>query len=235
MLVFILASACFAADPPPDLIKRISQRETENEAARANFTYTQSVTIQEFGKNNVPGGTYKETREVVFSPSGDRSEQFSGKPVNLLHSLILTDEDFRDVREVQPFLLTAGQLFLYETKFRGEETIDGSDCWVVQVRPRQILSGQRLFDGMIWVDQRDFSILRSEGKAVPEMRTMKSENLFPHFTTLRQKVEGKYWFPVQTYADDTLPFKTGPIRIRLIIRYEKYQRFAAESTIKYAQ
>ena len=40
-----------------------------------------------------------------------------------------------------------------------------------------------------------------EGKAVPEIRTMKSENLFPHFTTLRRPADGDLWFPVKTYAD----------------------------------
>ncbi|MGH9630675.1 MAG: hypothetical protein ACRD7E_20370, partial [Bryobacteraceae bacterium] len=56
------------------------------------------------------------------------------------------------------------------------------------------------------------------------------ENLFPHFTTIREKI-GEYWFPMHTYADDTLPFHTGPLRIRMTIRYSNYQRFGAESKI----
>jgi len=104
---------------------------------------------------------------------------------------------------------------------------------VLQVRPRQILQGQRLFDGLIWADKRTFSIVRMEGQAVPQIRTMKSENLFPRFTTIRRPVDGERWFPVTTYADDSLPFRTGPQRIRLIIRYSNYKKFGAESSVTF--
>ena len=228
------AAACVLnADPPADLIKRIVARETETALAQSNYTYRQTVTIEEFDDHNVPTGRYREVRDVVFSPQGKRSEEFVGKPDKNLKRLIMTDEDFRDVREVQPFLMTAEQAFLYESRFKGEETMDGVECWVVQIQPRQILSGQRLFEGMLWVSQADYSILRSEGQAVPQIHSTKSENLFPHFTTIRKKIEGDLWFPVVTYADDTLYFRTGPQRIRLMIRYANYKKFGADSKITF--
>lgn len=215
ILAFILASGLApASDPPAGLVKRIAARETENAAARDNYTYRQRVRVDEFDKRGVIAGEYREVRDIIFLPSGERSERFVGKPLDTLDRLKLTDEDFRDIREVQPFLLTTGQLFLYETRFRGEETIDGIDCWVLSIAPRQILEGQRLFDGMIWVDKSDDSIIRSEGQAVPQILRSRSENLFPHFTTIRRKLDDKYWFPVETYGDDTLPFRNGPLRMR---------------------
>ena len=90
-----------------------------------------------------------------------------------------------------------------------------------------------MFDGMLWVSRKDYSIVRSEGQAVPQIRTTKNENLFPHFTTLRRKVDGDFWFPLTTYADDTLYFRTGPQRIRLVIRYSDYKKFGADSKIIY--
>jgi len=101
------------------------------------------------------------------------------------------------------------------------------------VRPRQILSGQRLFDGMLWIKKDGLAIIRSEGKAVPEIRSMKQENLFPRFTTVRRPIDGQHWFPIYTYADDALEFRTGPQRIRLKIRYSEYKRFGAESKIEF--
>ena len=86
---------------------------------------------------------------------------------------------------------------------------------------------------MLWVDKKDYSIIRSEGQAVPQIRTTKIENLFPHFTTLRQKVDGNFWFPVTTYGDDTLYFRNGPQRIRMVIRYSQYKKFGAESKITF--
>ena len=131
----------------------------------------------------------------------------------------------------QMLVLTEDRLWNYESKYRGEETMDGVDCWVLQVRPRQILQGQRFFDGMLWVDKNEYNIVRMEGQAVPQIRSTKSENLFPRFTTIRKPLDGKHWFPIYTYADDTLQFRTGPQRIRLRIAYSTYKKFGAESTL----
>ena len=131
--------------------------------------------------------------------------------------------------------MTEDQLWNYETKFRGDETIDGVDCWVLQVRPRQILQGQRLFDGLLWAEEEDFSIVRMEGQAVPQMLSREQENLFPRFTTVRRTIDGKHWFPVYTHADDTLDFRTGPQRIRLMIRYSQYKKFGSESSVTFGK
>ena len=229
----ICAPALKAADPPPGLARRVAARETETEQAQANYTYRQSFSIGELTSQGSMTGEYREVRDIIFSPQHERTEQTVGKPSSTLTHLKLTDEDFRDIREVQPFLLTKDQAFLYETTYRGEETMDGIDCFVLRIRPRQILDGQRLFDGMLWVSQQDYSIIRSAGQAVPQIQTTRAENLFPHFTTVRQKMEGGFWFPAVTYADDTLPFRNGPQRIRLTIRYSDYRKFGADSKITY--
>ncbi len=244
-ICFILASAlsfsglaaapASAEDPPPNLTRLIAARETETAEAQSNYTYRQTVTLDELNPSGLASGTYREVRDIIFSPAHERSEQMVGKPFLTLTHLKMTDEDFRDIREVQPFLLTKDQAFLYQTQFRGEENMDGVDCFVLQIRPRQILDGQRLFDGMLWVSKKDYSVIRSEGQAVPEIHTLKTENLFPHFTTVRQKVDGDFWFPVMTYADDTLNFKGGGQHIRLSIRYTEYHRFGADSKITYGK
>jgi hypothetical protein len=234
----ILALACLLPcaqpqSPPPGLARRVAARESETEAARNQYTYRQSVVIEELSAHGARLGEYREVRDIIFSPEHERTERMAGRPLLNLKRLVLTPEDFRDIREIQPLVLTTELLHLYETKFRGEEKMDGVDCWVLEVRPRQILSGQRLFEGLLWVARNDYSIVRTEGQAVPQIRSMKSENLFPRFTTIRRPVDGAHWFPVRTYADDTLQFRTGPQRIRLNIRYSDYKRFGAESSIQY--
>jgi hypothetical protein len=239
-IALILTSALVVAplranDPPPDLVRKVALRESETAQAQGNYTYRQTVSIEEIDTHGARSGDYREVRDIIFSPAEERTEKLVGKPELNLHNLQLTDEDFRDIREIQPFLLTSEQAFLYETKFRGEEKIEGVDCFVLQIRPRQILQGQRLFDGLLWIDERDFSIIRSEGQAVPQIRTTKTENLFPHFTTIRTKIEGGLWFPVTTYGDDTLYFRSGPQRVRLVIRYSQYQKFGADSKITFGK
>jgi len=219
-----------AEDAPPNLARLVAHRESETEAERNEYMYRQTVTIDELDERGGARGSYREVRDIIFSPQHERTEELVGKPQNGLKFLIMTEEDFGDIRDIQPLVLTEDRLWNYETKFRGEENMDGVDCWVLQVRPRQILAGQRFFDGTIWVDQKEYNIVRMEGRAVPQIRTTKTENLFPRFTTLRKPIDGKHWFPIYTYADDTLQFRTGPQRERLRIAYSNYKRFSSEST-----
>lgn len=220
---------------PPGLPKKVAQRETESEAARSNFMYRQNVLVEELDERGGRRGEYQEVREVIFSAATERIEQAVGKPKKNLVRLSLTNEDFRDIREVQPFLLTTEKLWLYELRFKGEESMDGIECYVLDARPRQLLEGQRLFEGLFWIDKRDYSIIRSYGRAVPQIWSTKGENLFPRFTTVRRQMPGGFWFPDRTFADDILPFRNGPIHIRMSIQYTGYKRFAAGSKVTFEQ
>ncbi len=228
-----LAFAGNAAEPPPDLLKKIAERETQNALARENYTYRQSVTIQEFNVQGVVTGEYREVRDVTFSPNRVRYEQVLERPKNTLTRIRLTAEDFADIRNIEPLLLSTDKVPFYEAKYQGEERMDNEKCFVVQIRPRQILSTQRFFDGTLWVRESDFTVIRSEGQAVPQIETLSQQNLFPHFTTIRREVDGKWFFPIETYADDTLFFRDFPQRIRVVIRYMNYKRFGAESTVTF--
>ena len=234
----IVASGCTlavlaarAADPPPGLLKKIAARETDNARARENYTYRQSVTIQEFDDHGAVTGEYHEVRDITFSPNRVRYEQIVERARNTLTRIKLTPEDFEDIRNIDPYLLTSDEVPLYEARYQGEETMDGVRCFVEHVRPRQILSQQRFFEGTLWVRESDLAVIRSEGQAVPQIDTLRQQNLFPHFTTIRREVDGKWLFPVETYADDTLFFRDWPQRIRIVIRYMDYKQFGAESTV----
>jgi hypothetical protein len=216
-----------AAAQPSGLAKRVAEREAETQAARSNYMYRQLVTVEDN-----QGGVFKETRDVVFTPAGERSEQLVGTPTNALKRLQMTDEDFQDIRNLQPFLFTPDTFWQYQTRPRGEETVDGIDCWVLEIKPKQVLDGQRLFDGMFWVEKETLSVVKTEG-VPPQILSRKKENLFPRFTTFREKIDGKHWFPVHTHADDVLPFSSGAVRVRMNIRYTNYRKFGAESTIKF--
>ena len=233
LLPWAAASPAAPADPPEDWIRRVAARETETEAARSHYTYRQTLTVEDFNPKGLKAGKYHEVREIVFSPAGERSEHLVGKPIVQLERIKMTEEDFRDLRDVQPMLITKDTLFLYERKYRGEDTADGIACWMLEIKPRQILAGQRFFEGTLWIDQRDYSVIRTEGRAVPQIVTTKEENLFTRFTTIRQKVDGEHWFPAKTFGDDVLQFRNGPVRLRTMIDYSNYQRFGAESKITF--
>lgn len=217
------------------MARKAAERETASEAARAQYLYQQKVLIEEIGPRGVKAGEFRETREVIFGADGGRSERVIGKPYSSLARLILTEEDFRDLREIQPLLLTKERLWLYSATYRGEETVQNTVCWVLEVKPRQILDGQRLFEGLLWISQADFSVVQSEGQAVPEILGTKKENLFPRFRTIRHRMPDGFWFPVLTVADDTLPFRNGPLRLRMRVEYSNYQKFGSDSVIRFDQ
>jgi hypothetical protein len=222
-----------AADPPANIAKRVAQREDETAAERSHYTYTQSVALQELDARGSQTGEYREVREVIFSPAGQRSERFVGEPFSNLKELAMTAEDFADIRDIQPFVLTVDQLWNYDVDYKGGEPIGDANCWALRIRPKHVSStGPRMFDGMIWVRQDDFSVVKSEGQAVPQIITAKQENLFPRFVTVRKLVNG-YWFPATTMADDTLYFRNGPIREKLAIRYNDYKRFGSQTTVTF--
>lgn len=229
----IHAGSLRAADPPPGLLRKIAARETLNAQAMSNYTYRQSVTVQEFNDHGAVTGQYREVRDITFSPSHVRYEQVTEQPRNTLTRIRLTPVDFADIRDIEPFLLTSEKVALYEGQYKGEETLNGTPCFVEYVRPRQILLGQRFFEGLLWVRQTDLSVMQSEGQAVPQIETLREQNLTPHFTTIRKLVDGKWFFPTQTYADDTLYFRDWPQRIRIEIRYLNYKRFGAESSVTF--
>src|ERR1039457_6166091 len=136
LLAAFLAPPARAQDPPADLAKLVAHRETETETERNEYTYRQGVTLDELDDRGAARGQYRETRDVIFSPLHDRTERVLGSPSNGLKNLILTEQDFEDIRNIQPLVLTQDRLWNYETKFRGDETVDEVDCWVLGVRPK---------------------------------------------------------------------------------------------------
>src|SRR5580698_3921095 len=85
MIALAWLAPLYAGDPPADLAKRVAHRESETADARRQYAYTQSVRLQEIDGRGAQTGEYREVREVIFSPNGDRTERFAGQPVSLLN------------------------------------------------------------------------------------------------------------------------------------------------------
>ncbi len=242
-LLALLAARAWAQEPGPagageggpGLVREVAAKASECKDARDHYTYRQTVVFQELNLHGAEVGSYREVRDVIFSPKQERTEVLLGRPFMGLKNLKLTEEDFRDIREVKPFVLTLDELPHYQVKYQGRETMDETACFVFRIQPRQILDGQRLFDGTIWVSEKERQTVRAEGRPVPQIYRTTGENLFPHFTTIYRPTDGKYWFPVRTLADDTLYFRSGPQRVRITIRYDDYKRFTADTTIQYSE
>ncbi len=233
LVLGLLSAPIWAADTkepdPQEIIQKFAAKEAQFSEARGNYTYRQTVKIQEL---DPPGGQYQLTEDIIFSPEGKRTEKVVRAPVSTLRNLLLTPEDEQDLRNVQPFVLTTKEIPEYEIRYLGRQKADEIPCYLFAVKPKKMVAGKRYFEGQIWVDDRDLQIVKTYGKGVGVIKKS-NDNQFPRFETYREQVDGKYWFPTYTTANDTLNFKEGPQRIKMTVKYEDYKKFEGKSTIQY--
>jgi hypothetical protein len=240
----LLSTASYAEegqlDPSPPkgitveaLIQRFADKEKEFMQARDQYTYRQSVKVQTLEGDTVDG-EYQEVFDVVFDDQGKRLENVVFAPQTSLQRISMTPEDIDDIRHRLPFVLTSDEIGEYNILYVGQQQEDELHCYVFDIAPKEIIGKKRYFQGRIWVDDHDFQIVKTYGKTVPDIRKKKNnENLFPKFTTWREQIDNKYWFPTYTKADDTLHFSTSDVRIREVVKYTDYQRFGSKVKITY--
>ena len=223
-----------------EVIQKFAAKETQFKAARDNYTYRQSISVE----TPEDGGRFELKWDVLFDDQGRRVENVVYAPQPTLNLVSMSREDMEDFRHVLPFVVTTAEVPLYDISYVGRQREDELATYVFDIRPKQMLPGKRYFEGRIWVDDQDFQIVKTKGRTVPQFHVNSSkaggkkvkidqENLFPAFTTWREQFDGQYWFPTYTRADDTLHFATNDVRIRETIKYENYKRFGSKVRITY--
>ncbi len=218
---------------PEDIIRRFAAKEKEFREARDQYTYRQDVKVQTVDGNTVDG-EYHEVFDVVFDDQARRLENVVFAPQSSLVRIQMSPEDLDDIRHRLPFVLTSDEIPEYQILYVGQQAEDELHCYVFDIAPKEIVGKKRYFQGRIWVDDRDFQVVKTYGKTVPDIRKKRGqENLFPKFTTWREQIDGKYWFPTYTKADDELHFSTGDVHIREIVKYTDYKRFQSKVKITY--
>lgn len=229
-----LRSAPPQAISVPDLVQKFAGQEEVFKDARNHYAYTQDVTVQTLDGDTV-SGEFRETTDVLYDDQGKRVEKVTYAPQNTLKGISITKEDYDDFRNRLPFVLTTQDLGQYNILYVGQQHVDEIDTYVFDIAPKKVDKdgGPRFFQGRIWVDNRDFQIVKTCGKNVPDIHKKDSENLTPKFVTYREQIDGQYWFPTYTRADDDLQFKSGPVHIREIVKYTNYKRFGVKTRIIY--
>jgi hypothetical protein len=216
-----------------EIIKRFSLKEKEFKEARDQYTYRQDVKVMTLD-GDTPDGAYQQVFDVTFDDKGRRIKNVVFAPQPTLQRIQMTEEDFDDIENRLPFVLTSDEIGEYDILYVGQQKQDELNTFVFDVAPKQITGKKRYFQGRIWVDDHDFQIVETYGKTVPDIKKKKGqENLFPKFTTWREQIDGQYWFPTYTRAEDTLQFSLGGVKIREIIKYTNYKRFGSKSRIMY--
>ena len=224
------------AMPPAQIVQQFAAKESEFRHALDNYTYQRDVRIQTINDDGKVDGEYRQVVQITFDSNGRKQERVTFAPQNTLERIQMTPSDVSDIEQRLPFVLTSEDVGQYNLDYVGRQKVDEVDCYVFDVAPKVMEKGKRYLKGRIWVDQKDLQIVITSAKNVPDDMRKGHEDLSPPFTTYREQVDGKYWFPVYTKADAELHFSGGSgymsqdVRIRQIVRYTDYKQF--RSTVK---
>jgi hypothetical protein len=212
------------------IIKTFTGKETQFRRALNEYSFKRDAVLQSLGMGGQVIGEYHRVSLFTFDDAGARYEKISYFPMPSFNQV--TQEDLEDLGGIQPFALEPSKIPQYDFKYVGKDKIDELNLYVFDVTPKVIpdpkKSKERFFTGRIWVDDQDLQIVKTKGKGVPETKS----NKFPIVETYREQIDGRYWFPTYSYADEELIFDKGePLHIRMKVRYSDFELARAKVKI----
>src|SRR5436190_3420939 len=204
------------------IIARFTSKEAEFRRALNSYSFKRDALMQSIGMGGQVMGEYHRVSTFTFDDQGNRYEKISFFPMSSMPEI--TQEDIDDLGGVDPFALEPAKLNLYNIRYAGKEKIDDLNLYIFDVSPKVMPDPkkikERLFSGRIWVDDQDLQIVKTKGKGVPETKA----NKFPIVETYREHIDGKFWFPTYSYADEELIFDTGEVlHLRMKVRYTDFE------------
>ena len=212
------------------IIKTFTTKETQFRHALNEYSFKRDAVLQSLGMGGQVTGEYHRVSLFTFDDAGARYEKISYFPMPSFNQV--TQEDLEDLGGIQPFALEPSKIPQYDFKYVGKDKIDELNLYVFDVTPKVIpdpkKSKERFFTGRVWVDDQDLQIVKTKGKGVPETK----KNKFPIVETYREQIDGRYWFPTYSYADEELVFDNGDIlHIRMKVRYSDFELARAKVKI----
>ena len=213
------------------IIRSFTAKEAEFRRALNNYSFKRDALIQRLGMGGQVTGEYHRVSTFTFDDQGNRYEKISYFPMSTMGPGVVTTEDIDDLGGINPFALEPSKIDRYNFKYAGKEKIDELNLYVFDVTPKVMPDAkktkERLFIGRVWVDDRDLLIVKTRGKGVPETKN----NKFPVVETYREQIDGRYWFPTYSYADEELIFEEGgSLHVRMKVRYTDFA--PARATLK---
>jgi hypothetical protein len=218
--------------PPPipaqEIIRKFAANEDAAKKAYDSYDFTETIRIEELADN---GGKLTVTGEEYSRPDGQRFWRVSKQPQSNLKVTNYTLEDVRTILTLPVFFLTTDQLGSYDFLYAGQQKLDELNTYVFQVKPKQLSRTQRLFQGVIFVDDHDLAIVETYGKFVSELSGAGTKLPFSLFETYRENFQGKYWLPTYTSSDDYIDQPNAdPLELRLVARATDFKLNSASAS-----
>jgi hypothetical protein len=214
-----------------EIIQKFAAKEAIAKAARAKYSYTQTISVQELSGNeqNV-AGEFNQVAKVSVDSEGRRVETPTFAPANTLRALSITPADVEDIKDRLPFVITTEELPQFNVTYVGHQKVDELSTYVFDIAPKNPKKEKQMFRGKIWVDDHDLVIVKTCGKTREDVNANSTKrnqpkDLVPTFVTYREQIDGQYWFPTYCKASETLHFGLrgrGDVHMRETVKYTNY-------------
>lgn len=213
------AAEANAVVDPASVWGRFVAKETEFQRAFTRYAYRRDAVFQSIGMGGQVTGEYHRLSRMTFDSAGAVRERVIEMPVP---TLAPSPSDLDDLNTLQLFVLEAAKLPNYDFKYVGRERVDEIDTYLYDVTPKVMpdpkKSKERFFQGRVWIDDKDFQLVKARGKGVPS-----GKEVFPTFDYYREH-DGRYWVPSQVTANEQMILPNGRVmRIRIRVNYTDHQ------------
>ncbi|MGH9413615.1 MAG: hypothetical protein ACRD0Y_07725 [Terriglobales bacterium] len=228
------------ANPSPARIQTIIQKFTANERTfmqllAHNYTYTESILVQQMDDYSNPTGSFQQTNSIVYTPGSGRQIVCTYCPQPTLTNFGLDEGDLTDMFNMNMYTFPVDKMAEYNVTYLDHQPVGEITAYVFRIQPKKIVKGNRYFNGIAFVDDATLGIVKSIGRVVPNQYDKHGNptHIYLPFTVWRKQIDGKYWFPVYERMEGKLNFGQGeaPIPMREVIQFTNYKRFGASSRI----
>ena len=222
------------------VIDRIVQREQQEMKAFARYRPVVETYIQQLAPDKVMGEV--PVHDAYFLGQADLSQGISVRSMlpktsgrfNLL-GFAGGGTDWQPDGFVQMIYLDRNGFDRqhYDFRYRGRDFLGEIRCYVFDVIPTKD-AGKGRFEGRIWVEDRDFTIVRFNGTYVP-VRKLPFLNFAAHFDSWRVNVQAGLWLPAYVFVEG-LSDKPGEMpRFKAQTRLWAYNPEAADQETDFSK
>src|SRR5246127_4152019 len=202
--------------PEPEIIRKFAANEDVMKKEYDEYSFARTIRIEELTD---PGGKFVMSGVVYTKPDGERTLRVEQQAESNLKQTDFTLEDVRIIAQLPLFILTTEEIPNYTFTYAGQDKLDQLNTYVFQVRPKQLSRKRRFFEGAVWVDDSDLTIVKSYGKFIGEIAGNGTNLPFKMLDTFRDNFQDNCWLPTCTRSDDFIENeKVGELHVRMVIR-----------------
>lgn len=195
-LVCVLAPSLVAQSTDADVIRAIDTSVASREENLLGYTVTEHYSVFR-GQDKVHPAAEMTVKTTYHKDRGKSYEVLSESGSEIIRKQVLGRILDSERTATQPAnrptaLITSAN---YNLRVKGAEVVGGRNCIALAVGPRR--AGQYLFQGSLWVDAQDGSIVQLSGY------TAKSPSIFAGPTQVSRQYAIVDSFPMATHASAT--------------------------------